>query len=162
MVLVALLALFLLAGSAVAVRAQAGEVHFDPQSPAEKEYALPLQQARNEALGTEGAEGNVRPEAAPLFGVGIGDNAAHGEPGAARPSRSGPNHSGHPSGGGAKPASSGDRAENQGTAAVLAHRFRVPEDSYPVGRGLLILAGLLLAGLAVGIGLRARGRRIST
>lgn len=45
--------------------AAAGEVHFDPQSPAGKEYALPLPQARAEALGTD------TPADPPLFGVGI-------------------------------------------------------------------------------------------
>lgn len=160
-VLVAVLVLCLLAGW-TSSPAHAGEVHFDPQSPAEKEYALPLQQARNEALGTGGAEGRVRPEAAPLFGVGIGGNPPHGVPGTSRPSHSGSGHSANSSKSGVKPASPGHPAGNQGGAAVVARRITVPEDSYPLSRGLLIMAGLLLAGVAVGGGLRARARGLST
>jgi hypothetical protein len=170
-VLVAVLVLSLLAGWA-ARPAHAGEVHFDPQGPAEKEYALPLQQARGEALGTGGTEAGGRPETAPLFGVGVGEgeNSTPAEAGASRPSHSGSKHnsgnssknSGHSSNAGTEPGSSGGRGEARGTAGVVARRFTISTESYPLGRGLLILAGLLLAGLAVGVALRARGRSLST
>src|SRR5665811_1977608 len=46
-----------------------GGVHFDPDSPAGKEYALPLDEARDEAVG-EGQPDGASGASAPLFGVG--------------------------------------------------------------------------------------------
>ena len=54
--------------SAVPAAAQEG-LHVDPESPAGKEYALPLDSARREAQG-KGAAGKTSGKA-PLFGEGI-------------------------------------------------------------------------------------------
>src|SRR6476619_4464476 len=55
-------------GGGVAAAAQDDGVHVDPNSPAGKEYALPLDSARRDANGGgDSAAGS----GAPLFGVGI-------------------------------------------------------------------------------------------
>jgi hypothetical protein len=58
--------------SATAI-AQSDSVTVDPGSPSAKEYALPLDQARNDAAGGGGAPSGQAgaPAAAPLFGQGI-------------------------------------------------------------------------------------------
>ena len=163
-VLVGLLVLFALCGALFANRAAADEVHFDPESPAGKEYALPLQQARNEALGTGGGEagGPGGPggsggsgAAAPLFGVGVGGGDGAGGPG---------------KGGGVEQRADGGGAQSQGgqpggknsttdsgepAASVVA---TAEGADYSTGQGLLLLAGILVLGVALGFGLRASGR----
>src|SRR5215213_2131943 len=57
--------------------ALAGEVHFDAESPAGKEYALPLDQAREEAAGAGKTDGPAG-EKAPLFGEGISNGGGGG------------------------------------------------------------------------------------
>jgi hypothetical protein len=56
--------------AAPGAQAVAGGVHFDPNSPAGKEYALPLAQARNEATGGGQAD-EASGTSAQLFGAGI-------------------------------------------------------------------------------------------
>src|SRR5665811_253655 len=55
-----------------------GGVHFDPDSPAGKEYALPLDEARDEAVG-EGQPDGASGASAPLFGVGISGRQSKGQ-----------------------------------------------------------------------------------
>ncbi len=80
------LALISLALSATVAQADAGlepGVHVDPGSPAAKEYAIPLGQARQ-----TGAEGSSASSSAPLFGAGIGPRgpggSSHSHSGAGR------------------------------------------------------------------------------
>jgi hypothetical protein len=80
----------------------AGEVHFDPDSPAGKEYALPLDRARDEAAGVGESDGPAG-EKAPLFGAGVsgggggaGGDAGPGAEGAGKGSRDRQSHSTHP------------------------------------------------------------------
>lgn len=49
-----------------AALAQGDDVFVDPDSPAGKEYAIPIDEARREASGRDGAPGS-----APLFGEGV-------------------------------------------------------------------------------------------
>ena len=151
--------LLALCGLAFAARAQAGEVHFDPESPAGKEYALPLQQARDEALGTGEGEGAGKSgAAAPLFGVGVGGS----------PPSSGAGHRSSQGGGAEKPSAAhpGSSTTNPSTAGrsgsppAISKSPAAPASSYSLGQGLLILAGLLLLGVVVGITLRRRGRTV--
>lgn len=154
MVLGALPVLLILGCLAFASRAQAGEVHFDPESPAGKEYALPLQQARHEALGPGGGEGDggSAAAAAPLFGVGVGDGPSGGE--SRRPHRD----STAPRSGGAPPSSShSSPPASDGSPSLAAKALSATDSSFPVGQAVLLLAGLLLLGVAFGLGLRARG-----
>jgi hypothetical protein len=158
---VALLVLFALCGALFANRAQAGEVHFDPESPAGKEYALPLQQARNEAIGTGGGEAGEGPggssgAAAPLFGVGVG--SADGSGAASRSNDSG-TRQGEDGSGTENPGGRGADAEsstepNPSPAAVTA----AENADYSTGTSLLLLAGILVFGVALGFALRAYGR----
>lgn len=77
--LLALLAALLGAGAPLADALEPG-VHIDPRSPAAKEYALPLEQARRTGAGGSPGEGSQGE--AGLFGAGIrphgGDHGAHG------------------------------------------------------------------------------------
>jgi hypothetical protein len=156
MVLIALVALLGL----VAPRSSnaAGAVHFDPESPAGKEYALPLDEARHEATGTEGespegsansgAEGESS-ESAPLFGEGVsggggGATAGQGQPGA-------------PEKGGSKPSGSG---APQGPSGHSGPGGQAPEGNggYPVLAGIGLAALIVLVGLGAGLGLRSLRR----
>jgi hypothetical protein len=136
--------------------AAAGGVHFDPESPAGKEYALPLDEARNEATGT----GNESPEesaksgseaesgeSAPLFGEGVSGGGA---------STGGEGQSGAHEKNGAKPSGSGAQGSGNGSGAGGP----VPEGNggYPVLAGIGLTALIVLIGLGAGLGLRSRRR----
>jgi hypothetical protein len=162
---VGLLVLFALCGALFANRAEAGEVHFDPESPAGKEYALPLQQARNEALGTGGGEaggGAGGPggsggsgAAAPLFGAGVGGSDGAGSSSQGRGAERRSDGSGA-QGQGGQPG--GDKSANAlskpGPSAIAS----AEDADYSTSEGLLLLAGILVLGVALGFGLRASGR----
>lgn len=134
-----------------AAPAAAGEVHFDPDSPAGKEYALPLPQARNEAMGKEGIK-DEPPSQAPLFGVGVGGSGGGsgggGESqGNGSPQSSGQNQ-GNSGGGGANPS---DRPRS-GTAKANP---ATQDTSYGLGTAVALIGGILLIALALGLALRA-------
>src|SRR5690349_19568187 len=78
MLLTCLLGTAVLFGPAAGDAAAEKGVHFDPESPAGKEYALPLDQARNEGAGKTGVgkDGSIEP--APLFGEGVGGSGGSG------------------------------------------------------------------------------------
>ena len=57
-------------------------VFVDPDSPAGTEYAVPLEQARQEATGTSGAGAAGISGDQPLFGVGIERSSSGGAKGA--------------------------------------------------------------------------------
>jgi hypothetical protein len=161
-VLAALFVLFALASLTFSTLAQAGEVHFDPESPAGKEYALPLPQARNEALGGGGAGpggesgggGGPTAVAAPLFGVGVGGRQSAGSDGEAN--------------GGGKQASQTDRgggpdgkqAGGEGRQAV--HIAAAEASGYSSGQALLMLVAILVLGIGLGFALRALSRQRPT
>jgi hypothetical protein len=129
----------------------AAEVNFDPDSPAGKEYALPLPQARNEALGDEGIKDRP-PSQATLFGVGIGGSGGGGSQGGGTPESpgrtegnrgvdgSGANPSGKPQSGNPKP-----NLADQGS-------------SYSLCTAIALVGGILLIALALGLALRALAR----
>lgn len=62
-------------------QAQTPGLHVDPSSPTGKEYAIPLDQARNsanpQAAPSSGAPGAQAGANAPRFGVGVGDSSKH-------------------------------------------------------------------------------------
>src|SRR3954447_241965 len=70
--IVALVAFAWMLGTAGAVAAQEPGVYLDPDSPAGKEYAIPLDFHRAQAVGRDAVEGTAQP----LFGVGITPAAA--------------------------------------------------------------------------------------
>ena len=109
-------------------------VHVDPGSPAGKEYALPLDQARRDAKGESGPGSSSRTSrSAPLFGEGIepadGGSAPGGEKG---PGRGG--------------AGGNDRAK-PGTAARLTATTDTTGDSPLLVDGGIALAVLVAAGV---------------
>jgi hypothetical protein len=146
----------------MAPSAIAGEVHFDSQSPAGKEYALPLPQARSEALGT-GA-----PADAPLFGVGIGGSkdAAEKKGDGSRgvtPTAVGGEGEGR-KGRSRTPADRGNAAPSGG--APSSHDGGRPSRTVVIssasygGRGAIaLIAGLILAAVLGGFALRRSPRR---
>jgi hypothetical protein len=152
--------LILLLAPPSAAMAQGPGVFVDPDSPAGKEYALPLEEARREAApdasgpgaGTSGRDsGNdaSASTASPLFGEGIepSDSAAAGNDGDAGATDSSESSNrtkdGEPRGAG--PASlAGDRGPTaRGSAAV--------EAAAAEGSGALLTAGMGAAVLAVGL-----------
>lgn len=156
-----LLAVF--AGSAVA---QEPGVHYDPDSPAGKQYAIPLDAARdvgNDHAGIGGSAGSGEgpgPAAGGLFGVGVRPKAStdsSGESGEKTRDRSGETTGrGSPrlkrrteSGLGAAPSGEGIRA-------VAA---RADSEQSGLTIGLVLLAGLAAA--LCGVAIRRRRRTVS-
>jgi hypothetical protein len=68
-----LVVLCVLAATASTATAQSDDVIVDPGSPSGKEYAFPIDAAREQAA--KGAKGGSRTGDAPLFGEGVGDDA---------------------------------------------------------------------------------------
>jgi hypothetical protein len=143
----------------LASSAEAGEVHFDSQSPAGKEYALPLPQARGEALGTDA------PADPPLFGVGIGDPKSGGEERAAGTSgdkaaatpggESGREGKKHKTRGGAQAKGSDEApaAGGKGNRPPAAPIVISPA-SYDTSGGIALIVGLTLIAIIAGLALR--------
>lgn len=137
--------------------ATAAEVHFDPDSPAGKEYALPLDQARDEAAGGKAAD---RPTGvpAPLFGAGV--EPRDGAPGAGGSGESGGQDSGEADQGSG--AGGGERGSpGGGGGAALSLTDAESGDGYPLSSGLLLVAAVLLVGAGIGLTLRLAGRTSS-
>jgi hypothetical protein len=144
-------------------RAFAAEVHFDPDSPASKEYALPLPQARSEALGDSGVTSGS-PSSAPLFGVGIsgGGRGGGGDDGAAPVKGNSGGHgvfaAGDRTSRTGKPVGAGQ--DNGARPQHLDGRSR-----YSAGTAIAWIVGVLVVGLLFGVLLRAAprfgGRRIA-
>jgi hypothetical protein len=160
-VLIALVVSLCFAALAARPRLASAEgVHFDPNSPAGKEYALPLDQARNEASGNAGAEGTggsreASGESAALFGAGVPGDPAPGSQGAGEHGTGRHGSGGSDAGGGAAPAQPepGGHSDTGGIRAISAGG-----DSYSWTTGAgLVLAILVLGGL-LGLGLRGLQR----
>lgn len=123
--------------------ALAGEVHFDADSPAGKEYALPLDQAREEAAGAGKTDGPAG-EKAPLFGEGVSN--AGGGTGTGGGSAGGAG--GETATGGGESQSQGGQAAERSSAAVAA-ALAGDDNGYAMSSALLwILAIAALAGIA--------------
>jgi hypothetical protein len=138
--------------------AQERGVFVDPDSPAGKEYAIPLEQARGEAAGdSSGREGGGvanGSSAQPLFGVGIErpDGGARGQDaGAAETDRSGGANQRREGQDGGSGTSPGKVAPNARSTAAI-------EAAASGGSDALLTAGIagavLGAGLLAGFGLR--------
>lgn len=147
MVLIGLVGLAACASAASpASSVAANGVHFDPDSPAGKEYALPLDQARNEAAGEEGTEeigsGGESAESAPLFGKGVSRGGAE----AAQPNGGA---TGSPPDGQAAPGGNGGSG-----GASAAGELTDEGEGYSVLAGIGLVAVVVLAGLGLGLALR--------
>jgi hypothetical protein len=125
-------------------------VHFDPDSPAGKEYALPLDQARGEAIGGSESDRGAAP-GAPLFGVGVSP------PGPESAGIAGPG--GEKAGRQASPGTK--RSAPRGSAARPVAVVRISEagDGYPLTSGAALVAAIVLLGGALGLAFRGLQRR---
>jgi hypothetical protein len=161
-----LLVLLAVAGPVPVAAAQEEGVFFDPDTPAGKEYAIPLEQARRDAGGGGQArrENEAGPRGQPLFGVGIeraddaakkvGDGSASAGNGTAdvdqRPSNGARPRIGEP------PADSDGSPGGDDTVQDVSRAVRA-ESTAGASDGLLtagIGAAVLAVGLLVGFGLR--------
>lgn len=149
MVLAAVVAIVILSAVALPAQPAAAQdgVHFDPDSPAGKEYALPLDQAREEASGggSDGASG----ERAPLFGAGIAgrNSGSEGTPG----------RDGEVSGQGetAEADTPGSRASIRSGREV---RLAAVGNGFPLMRGVWMAAAIMLLGGALALVFRGLQR----
>jgi hypothetical protein len=147
--------------------AQEDGVFFDPDSPAGKEYAIPLEQARRDAAAGgstgRGSEGGGQS----LFGAGI--EPAEGGREGSRSQESGPDAGATPAtddrprDGGASKEENGSRAKNgngsSGRQDVVDDRARAPTLESTTGRSEAVstagvAVGVLAVGLLVGFALR--------
>jgi len=133
-------------------------VFFDPSSPAGKEYALPLDQARNEAAGTEsdGAGG----EKAHLFGEGISGqgSGSSGSGGGETTGRKGATGTGNAASAGNGTAGQGGGPQHPPSAAAVAAAISSPDDHYPLSSAILWIAALVALGGIAGLALRVAQR----
>jgi cobalamin biosynthesis Mg chelatase CobN len=130
-------------------------VSYDPDSPAGKEYAVPLDRVRQESSGTQSQDAS--PGATPLFGVGVSRAPTSSRSGTAKPSTGGSsagdgNESPAPAGG----SGSGGGGGTTATEAVAASASR----QLFAGGGIAAL-GVVLA-VAVGFVVRRRTRQSAT
>ena len=137
-----------------AAHAQKG-VTVDPDSPAAKEYALPVEAARQAATGRKRPAGRSQPQAAaepaPLFGEGVGDPApaTSGDKAARRGKRG-------------SGASSAPRTTTPGIEQVVRSATGRPgaPDGGGFGTNLLIIGGgAVIVGAGAAAGLARRRRR---
>jgi hypothetical protein len=156
---IAIIAVLLGLTLAPSAGAQEPGVFVDPDSPAGKEYAIPLEQARREAAGgASGREGGGDAGgsgAQPLFGVGIerSTRAAGGEDAGAATSGGGGDGSirgANRQSRGPAPGA-GDMAPNTGSSAAIEAAARDGSDALLTAG---IVAAVLGVGLLAGFGLR--------
>lgn len=139
------MALAFVGGGAGVATAQQEGVFVDPDSPAGKEYALPLDTARREAQGGGGSPA-AGADAPALFGEGISPRSSAQRDGA------GPGKSGSTNG-----TSSGERDRSGAAEASQAVAKAVAQRSGGLSAGwltILIAAGVLLAGITIGVSVR--------
>lgn len=121
--------------------ALAGEVHFDADSPAGKEYALPLDRAREEAAGAGKTDGPAG-EKAPLFGEGVSSGGGGPQAGGG----AGGNGPGGEAGNGQGPLEHGAKGEH---SAAVAAAISDSDSGYALSNAIVWLAALAaLAGIA--------------
>jgi hypothetical protein len=131
-------------------RAAAKGVFFDPNSPAGKEYALPLDQARDEAAGAGKSDRPVG-EKAPLFGEGVSRRGSAPLPAAGGGGASG----GSGSSGGSDVGGQGQGPQRlPATAAATAAASSAADDSYALSSAILWVAAILALGGIAGLVLR--------
>ncbi len=151
----------MVAGAApAAAGAQDASGRYDPESPAGKEYAIPLEDARSDAGGgsPKGRGGTSEGGAPPLFGAGVepaageGGDAGGGSGSAGKPEdRPGRGSGDAPARGDSSPPSTAP----QGTEV---RRSSVPPGDSAEPTALLIGFGAVALGLLAGVAMRRRRR----
>ena len=149
--LVALVAVSLVVPGAGVAGAQDNGVHVDPDSPAGKEYALPLDSARRDAGGTPNGTGAAG-ASAPLFGAGVSKAASGG---------GGPSGAGGEEGDGSSSAQAGGANSATSGADATQVARAVADRGGGLSAGLvtlLIAMGVLLVGILIGLTARVLRR----
>jgi hypothetical protein len=139
------------------VAAQEPGVHVDPNSPAGKEYAIPIDQARRQAEGASAGNGSHGSSgSAPLFGAGISSRAGGSS------SSSGSGKSGAGAAGSTKTRTEGSRksdgARSAGANARLAGAAAADTGSSATFLTAAVVAAVLLAGGLIGLVLHRLNR----
>lgn len=155
----ALIALLLTVTVAPGAAAQDEGVFVDPQTPAGKEYALPLEQARRDAApGASGRQDGGGASEQPLFGVGIdpsrgaGGSEGSGSAGTGDGGTGAQGSSGRPGQGDVQERRrSGGASSRAGDLAPNAYRPAAIEAAASEGSDALITAGIAAAVLGVGV-----------
>ncbi len=143
-----------LAVTAPVAAAQEDEIFVDPDSPSGKEYALPIDRARQQSApqAPRRASGGA-PQPAPLFGSGVGEDRA--ATGAAAPRR-GSDRGGERAAAGDTAAAKASQPAQRRAAAERRTQAAAPQGS----GGLVAIAGacvgVLLIGALAGLALRRR------
>ena len=154
-----LLTLCALALTAPAAVAQDDEIFVDPGSPSGKEYALPVESARQQASrdGQQRSSAAARP--APLFGEGV-DGSTAGQGGATSGAGAGDASRGG-GGGGASGDADGGTPGAQGAArtATLKAQAATPDGGIGLAAVIGMGAGVLVLGGVIGVLLRRRAAR---
>lgn len=136
-------------------RAMAKGVFFDPDSPAGKEYALPLDQAREEAVG--GKSDGPAGKKAPLFGEGVsGRGSGPGASGGSTGGGSGADRAGAPAGSGG--GDGGQGAQRLAATAAASAVISSAKDDYALSNAILWVAAILALGGIAALVLRVAQR----
>jgi len=155
MLLIASAAIVLGLGTGVAA---AAEVHFDPDGPAAKEYALPLDQAREEGARAGESDGPAG-EKAPLFGAGVGGAAGgSGSGGGGSPGSGDGGGTATAGAGGAGSQQSGSSSQGEQKAEAVANAAIAEAAGYPLSSAILWVAAILALGVILAVVLRIARR----
>ncbi len=141
---------------APAAVAQDDEIFVDPGSPSGKEYALPVESARQQAA-KDAPERSSSAQPAPLFGEGVDAGSTDGAGGAAP----GADEGDGASGGGFNADADAGTPSAQGAArtATLKAQAAAPDGGIGLAAVIGVGAGVLLLGGAIGVLLRRRAAR---
>ncbi|MEA2469144.1 MAG: hypothetical protein QOE38_142 [Thermoleophilaceae bacterium] len=139
-------------------------VHVDPSSPGGKEYAIPLDQARNDATGGGGTQSPGSStgggSGTHLFGVGVGHSGGGGSGSSGSGSGSASASHGSKRGGSRHNGSTGAGSRRSaGSARLSALNLAAANPEAGPQTPLLVLgasAGIIFAGVLLGLMLRRR------
>jgi hypothetical protein len=147
----AVLAILAAPGVGTAAAAPSG-VHFDPDSPAGQEYALPLERAREEAGGVP-EQGESKAEGAALFGAGVSSRGPRGGgPAGTEGAGSGQAGQGTPRGGSAQGGSGDARPDSAPASTDIG--IAEAGGGFSLMAGVGVIAAILAAAAIVGLVLR--------
>jgi len=131
------------------------KVHFDPESPAGKEYALPLDQARDEAAGAGKSDGPAGKKAQ-LFGEGISKQGSNAAPGSS--AGNGGTQGSNEGAGGDTGDKNGPQGQEQRQLSASVVAVSSNDHSYALSSAILWVAAILALGGLAGFALRAAQR----
>ena len=152
-----LLLICALAFLAPAAVAQDDEIFVDPGSPSGKEYALPVESARQQAA-KDAPERPSSAQPAPLFGQGVDAGSPDGEVGAASGTADA-KRAGSGTGAGNDADAGTSSAQGAARTATLKAQAAAPDGGIGLAAVIGVGAGVLALGGAIGVLLRRRAAR---